>query len=334
MEFTETTIEIEASPQLVWSILDDLPRYGEWNPILPAFSGRTTVGETVSGDLVIPGMPVTPIAPAITRIVPARELRWKATIPGDAGFTAEHIFLLSPSETGTCLVHREEFDGPAAPFLAEAIAQFMEPAYINFNLALKTRAEELSRQSPNIHPALNATSNGEARAETGKNVSLKCACSTDQVMVEISAPIYHNHLCGCSKCWKPEDSLFAQIAVVPSDSANVVANGDKLELAEPEQVINRSRCSACGTHMIGSVKDPLHHFYGLSFVHPELASDNINPKIEFAAFCSSIVENGASASVMQNVREKLTKHEISCFDAFTPEIMDIIAYHKRKISTV
>ena len=48
---------------------------------------------------------------------------------------------------------------------------------------------------------------------------LLCRCPSDQVQVEIGDQVAHNHVCGCSKCWKPsEDTWFAQIAVVNRDN--------------------------------------------------------------------------------------------------------------------
>ena len=84
--------------------------------------------------------------------------------------------------------------------------------------------------------------------------------------------------------------------------------------------------------MVGKVSDPDHHFYGLEFVHPELATDAHQPKIEFAAFVSSLVETGTPATHMVSVRETLAKAGIPAYDAFSPELMDIIAWHKVKLA--
>ena len=84
--------------------------------------------------------------------------------------------------------------------------------------------------------------------------------------------------------------------------------------------------------MVGTVSDPDHHFYGLEFVHPELATDGHQPKIEFAAFVSSLVEAGTPATGMASVRAALGQAAIPAYDAFSPELMDIIAWHKVKLA--
>ena len=327
MEVTESTIEIAASPQTVWSIIDDIDRYPEWNPIVPRIAGRTTVGEALSGELVIPDMPTPPLTPTVTRIVAGREFRWKSVIPGDQGFSAEHIFILEPQESGTKLIHREVFDGPAAPHLAEPIRLLVAPAYRNFDAQLKARAEAFAKSAPATHPSVTAPDAGATSEAT-----LTCLCPSEKVEVKLSEAVQHNHLCGCSKCWKPEGALLAQTAVVAADAASVSAHPEKLEVVDAASAIRRHACKDCGAHLVGTVDDPDHHFYGLAFVHPELSADRIAGKPEFAGFVSSVIETGTSASEMEAIRAELVASNIPSYDAFSPEIMDIIAYHRVKLA--
>ncbi|WP_245464077.1 GFA family protein [Rhizobium sp. NXC24] len=149
--------------------------------------------------------------------------------------------------------------------------------------------------------------------------------------MELSEPISHNHLCGCFKCWKPKGASFAQIAIAPAGSVREKANASKLECVDASQKIERYRCKICGTYMVGSVSDRDHHFYGLDFVHPELAANGEQPAVEFAAFVSSLVEGGTSPSSTNSIRSRLSELGIPAYDAFSPELMDMIALHKVKI---
>ncbi|MEE8287572.1 MAG: glutathione-dependent formaldehyde-activating protein, partial [Gammaproteobacteria bacterium] len=67
--------------------------------------------------------------------------------------------------------------------------------------------------------------------------ALNCHCSSDKVSVSISAQCAHNHVCACTKCWKPEGALFSQIAVVPRESLNVTGNEDKLQIVDENAAI-------------------------------------------------------------------------------------------------
>ncbi len=40
-----TTVEIDALPSRVWTVLVDLPAYRSWNPFIVAAEGRVAVGE-------------------------------------------------------------------------------------------------------------------------------------------------------------------------------------------------------------------------------------------------------------------------------------------------
>ncbi|TGQ63481.1 MAG: glutathione-dependent formaldehyde-activating protein [Mesorhizobium sp.] len=328
MRLLETEIVIDAPPQTVWAVLDDIERYPEWNPALPALRGRTTVGQRVVGTLRQPNVPEREVNPTITRIVGARELRWLSQAPGGV-FSAEHIFILEPNGNGgTRVRHNEVFDGPMADERWPSIDTNLRTAYHDLNHALKARAEALRDGAAALHPAVGRAVSGSPSG----TFTARCRCASEPVEIEVNQAVAHNHLCGCSKCWKPAGAAFAQIAVVPAGSVSVVARPDKLEAVDATQKIERQRCKACGTHLLGTVSDPDHHFYGLEFVHPELATDGYQPKIEFAAFVSSLVETGTPATGMASVRAALGHAAISAYDAFSPELMDIIAWHRVKLA--
>lgn len=328
MRLLETEIVVDAPPQTVWAVLDDIERYPEWNPALPALRGRTTVGQRVVGTLRQPNVPEREVTPTIIRIVGARELRWLSQAPGGV-FSAEHIFILEPTEDGgTRVRHNEIFDGPMADERWQSIDTNLRTAYHDLNRALKAQAEALRDGTAVLHPAVGR----DASASPDGVFTARCKCSSEPVEIAVEQAVAHNHLCGCSKCWKPAGALFAQIAVVPAGCTSIVAQRDKLEAVDATQKIERHRCGACGTHMVGKVSDPDHHFYGLEFVHPELATDGHRPKIEFAAFVSSLVETGTPATGMASVRGALARAAIPAYDTFSPELMDIIAWHKVKLA--
>ncbi|RCK21763.1 hypothetical protein TH1_18570 [Thalassospira lucentensis MCCC 1A00383 = DSM 14000] len=181
---------------------------------------------------------------------------------------------------------------------------------------------------PAIHPTADA---GSYTSESLEGKTMRCGCAIAPVEVAINAPVYHNHLCGCSKCWKPENALLAMIAVVPAGNLEVIDGGEKLEAVEKDLKIVRYACRDCGSHMFGQVEDVDHHFFGLDFIHPELV-DGPAPRLEFAGFVSSLVETGTEPARMSAIRARLSDLGIPFYDAFSPEIMDIIAWHKVKLA--
>ena len=162
---------------------------------------------------------------------------------------------------------------------------------------------------------------------------LLCRCPSDQVQVDIGDQVAHNHVCGCSKCWKPSaDTWFAQIAVVSRDKVKVSANADKLAVVDADAPIQRYACRICGTHMYGRIENTAHPFYGLDFVHTELSPDSGWTPAGFAAFVSSIIENGFDPARMDAVRGRLRALGLEPYDALSPPLMDAIATHSAKAS--
>jgi len=181
-----------------------------------------------------------------------------------------------------------------------------------------------------IHPAVD---NGiKPTAPNFAGGRLSCHCATDKVVVEIGAQTAYNHVCGCTRCWKPAGALFSQVAVVSRDKVKVVANGDKLKVVDPAATIQRHACTGCGVHMFGRIENKAHPFYGLDFIHTELSAEEGWAAPEFAAFVSSIIESGANPNNMAAVRERLKEIGLEPYDALSPALMDAIATHTAKAS--
>jgi S-(hydroxymethyl)glutathione synthase len=173
-----------------------------------------------------------------------------------------------------------------------------------------------------IHPAVD---NGIEPAQADfSGGTLSCHCDTDKVTVEVGSQVAHNHVCGCSQCWKPDGALFAQIAVVGRDKVSVTANEDKLHIVNPEATIQRHACKVCGVHMFGRIEKD-HAFHGLDFVHTELSPKKGWAAPGFAAFVSSIIETGARPEGMDAVRGRLNELGLPPYDVLSPPLMDAMA---------
>jgi S-(hydroxymethyl)glutathione synthase len=155
--------------------------------------------------------------------------------------------------------------------------------------------------------------------------TLTCRCSNSQVTVKIDGNVAFNHVCGCTKCWKPEGALFSVVAVVPRDKLSVTANAQKLKIVDSSSAIQRYACSGCGVHMYGRIENKSHPFYGFDFVHVELSSEQGWAAPEFAAFVSSIIESGANPEEMGAIRARLKELNLEPYDCLSPALMDLIA---------
>ncbi|MFN3274736.1 MAG: S-(hydroxymethyl)glutathione synthase [Paracoccus sp. (in: a-proteobacteria)] len=176
-----------------------------------------------------------------------------------------------------------------------------------------------------IHPAVDHGIKPGASGFSGGVLS--CRCTANPVRVRISAQTAHNHVCGCTKCWKPDGAVFSQIAVVSREAVEVLEGGDKLEVVDASAAIQRHRCRDCGVHMYGRIENKDHPFYGLDFVHTELSQDQGWAAPEFAAFVSSVIESGVDPSRMAGIRSRLHELGLEPYDALSPPLMDAIATH-------
>ncbi len=184
--------------------------------------------------------------------------------------------------------------------------------------------------SVSIHPAVD---NGIKPAKQGfDGGTLTCLCSKDPVTVAIKGQSAHNHVCGCTKCWKPKGALFSMVAVVSRDNLQVSGNQGKLKVVDPAATIQRFACKECGVHLYGRIENKKHPFYGLDFIHTERSQDGGWSAPEFAAFVSSIIESGADPKQMGAVRSRLKQLGLEPYDCLSPPLMDAIATHTAKAS--
>jgi len=182
-----------------------------------------------------------------------------------------------------------------------------------------------------IHPAVD---NGVKPGTGISGGTLTCKCASQQVTVSLGGDVAHNHVCGCTKCWKPEGAVFSQIAVIGKDKVKVTANEQKLKVVDTAAAIQRYACTGCGVHLYGRIENKNHAFYGLDFVHTELSKESGWSAPTFAAFVSSIIESGYKPEGMGEVRARLKELKLEPYDALSPPLMDALATQTAKLKGV
>jgi S-(hydroxymethyl)glutathione synthase len=176
--------------------------------------------------------------------------------------------------------------------------------------------------APSLHPSVDSgIQKGDANKAGGK---LYCHCSNNKIEVTLGSNVAHNHACGCSKCWKPSGALFSVVGVLPADQVNVTANANKIHIVDKTAAIQRNACKECGVHMYGRIVND-HPFKGLDFIHTELSDSKGWQEPQFAAFVSSIIEQGFDPKGMEEVRQKFKKEGLESYDVLSPALMDLIA---------
>lgn len=190
----------------------------------------------------------------------------------------------------------------------------------------------LGKSKVKIHPSVDGgVKKGSANFAGG---TLSCNCPDGKVTINIKGNCAYNHVCGCTKCWKPEGATFSQVAVVGRDNLSVGENGGKLQIVDASAPIQRYACTGCNTHMYGRIENKDHPFYGFDFIHTELSDTPGFEEPRFAAFVSSIIEAGTKPDEMDGIRERLKQLGLEPYDVLSPALMDAIATHTAKQSGV
>jgi len=142
----ETAVEIEASPERVWSVLTDLRSYPEWNPFVRSVSGELRRGEKLVVRLEQPNTKPMTFRPTLLEVRPNKELRWLGRVLFPGIFDGEHYFLLEATEPGgTRFVQGETFRGVMVPLLRRTLERDARRGFEMMNDALKRRAEQPSQ---------------------------------------------------------------------------------------------------------------------------------------------------------------------------------------------
>lgn len=139
-----TTIEINAPPASVWSVLADPDDYPAWNPMIAGLNGLLVKGAVIE-NIEGYGDDRTIIWPRILVADKDRELRWRGHLWGLPGvLIGEHYFLLRATPRGTLFTQGERFHGV---LLWVFDPRDLVPSFEAMNVALAVRAEKAS------HPA-------------------------------------------------------------------------------------------------------------------------------------------------------------------------------------
>jgi hypothetical protein len=141
MQTLHATIEIEAPAARVWEIIDDLPRYPEWNPFIVRAAGERRVGAKLDVSIRAPGMSAVKFHPRILNYVPGTLIRWKGILWIPGLFDGRHALLVeSLGEGRSRFTTHEDVSGILLPVLGKAM-RASQQGFDEMSRALKKRAE-------------------------------------------------------------------------------------------------------------------------------------------------------------------------------------------------
>src|SRR6266545_6685059 len=96
MYLIDTSIEIDAPPQRVWSLLMDFARYKRWNPSFPSIDGTPATGKSLDVVFEPADARTMRFRVSVLKCEPGRELRWRGSFLIPGVLAGEHYFRLEP----------------------------------------------------------------------------------------------------------------------------------------------------------------------------------------------------------------------------------------------
>ncbi|MEO1271640.1 MAG: SRPBCC domain-containing protein [Myxococcota bacterium] len=138
MKTYEATTTIQASPEVVWSILTEASAYPEWDPNCTRMEGTIALGEQLTAFTAL--SPGRAFRVKVTAFEPGRRMTWSSGMPLGL-FKGERTFALKPNGAREVeFTVKEVFSGPMMLLIGGTIPDLNQP-FEQFVEGLKARAE-------------------------------------------------------------------------------------------------------------------------------------------------------------------------------------------------
>ena len=138
----EHRIGIAASPEVVWGVIADLERWGEWNGLHPEARGRISIGGQLEVAELLEGEPGRLHQVTIPDWTPEIQLVW-VNKRGFLSRSTRYFELEDLSGDACLLANGEIFDGLRGEGWARPRRGLFHAAFEAINEAIKARAEAL-----------------------------------------------------------------------------------------------------------------------------------------------------------------------------------------------
>ncbi len=183
-----------------------------------------------------------------------------------------------------------------------------------------------------IHPTVDNGLKPGSKDFTGG--TLACKCQDKPVTVAVDSQVAHNHACGCTKCWKPEGSLFSVVGVVPRDKVRVTANEDKLKVVDLRRRSSATPARCAAFTCIAASRTRNIPSTGWTSFTRSFRRKRVGIRPSLPPSCRRLSELGADPAQMGAVRGRLKELGLEPYDCLSPPLMDAIATHVAKASGV
>jgi hypothetical protein len=141
-----TQIVIDAPPELVWSILADGVRYGEWNPEILRIDGALTAGAKITAQVRLGSGAVRRVPMRVTECAAPTRMQWVGGLPFGL-FVGRRTYTVRPTGEGAEFRMDLTMSGPLSGMIGKSVGD-RQPEIDGFADGLKRHAERAREEQP------------------------------------------------------------------------------------------------------------------------------------------------------------------------------------------
>ena len=143
MKEVYSEIQINASASVVWGILTDFEKFGEWNPFITEISGTLKEGSELRIFIEPPNSNGMEFKPTLKKVETEKKIQWLGKVWIPKLFDGEHRWIINQIDDSTVLfIQKERFTGIFVPFFSKLLKN-TKSGFEMMNQNLKQRAEEM-----------------------------------------------------------------------------------------------------------------------------------------------------------------------------------------------
>lgn len=142
----EHRIGVQAPAEIVWEVVSDFDRWGEWNPLYVKAAGQLKIGTALTLDQALPGQPVKVIQPIVQDWVPFEQLHWRSTRMGGFVTAIRYLEVENMGEANATFSNGELFMGMLVKWISKDERRTLKAAFTAMGEAVRDRAEALWRE--------------------------------------------------------------------------------------------------------------------------------------------------------------------------------------------
>ena len=143
MKEVYSEIQIKASASVVWGILTDFEKFGEWNPFITEISGKLKEGSELRVFMEPPNSKGMEFKPTLKKVETEKKIQWLGKVWIPKLFDGEHRWIINQIDDNNVLfIQKERFTGIFVPFFSKLLKN-TKSGFKMMNQNLKQRSEEM-----------------------------------------------------------------------------------------------------------------------------------------------------------------------------------------------